>query len=64
MVDGHFDPLAYFGGFKILNFNIFGGFWKSDYFVGFEIYWIVLFIFIFSLFLEVRGVRGGDLGAY
>ena len=28
----------HFWGFKILNFNIFGGFLKSDYFLGYEIF--------------------------
>ena len=27
---------GYFGGFKILNFNIFGGFQKTEYFWGYE----------------------------
>ena len=25
---------SFFGGFKILNFNIFGGFQKNEYFLG------------------------------
>ena len=28
--------LGYFGGFKILNFNIFGDFLKTEYFWGYE----------------------------
>ena len=27
---------VHFGGFKILNFNIFGGFLKNEYFWGYE----------------------------
>ena len=31
---------GYFWGFKILNFNIFGGFQKTEYFGGMKILWI------------------------
>ena len=31
-----------FGGFKILNFNIFGGFQKNEYFLGYE-YFVDIF---------------------
>ena len=31
---------VYFFGFKILNFNIFGGFQKNRYFLGYELAYI------------------------
>ena len=43
MLFSHIRRLSPFFGFKILNFNIFGGFQKNEYFWGGnEILWIFL----------------------
>ena len=34
----------YFFGFKFLNFNIFGVFQKSEYFLGMKILWIIFWV--------------------
>ena len=36
----------HFWGFRILNFNIFGGFQKNDYFWGMKILWILFGVVI------------------
>ena len=41
LIFSHISGSAYFFGFKILNFNIFGGFQKNEYFLGgMKILWI------------------------
>ena len=59
-------------GFKILNFNIFGGFQKNEYFLGMMILWIFFwghhkiglvfgsFLCILCFFLKVE-VQNGDI---
>ena len=62
--------LGSFLGFKILNFNIFGGFQKNEYFWGYEdfvdIFWVITkldyikgpFQCIFGSFLKVKVQNG------
>ena len=56
--------LGYFGGFKILNFNIFGGFQKTEYFWGYEdfmdIFWVITkldYTMHFRVFSEGQGTK-------
>ena len=46
LIFSYIRRLGFFcGGFKILNFNIFGGFQKNEYFWGYEdfveIFWVI-----------------------
>ena len=41
---------GHFVGFKILNFNIFRGFQKNEYFCGYEDFVDIFFIFFFFFF--------------
>ena len=60
----------HFGGFKILNFNIFGGFQKYHYFLGYEDFvdislqnwtgFMGSFLYISGFFLKVN-VQDGDI---
>ena len=62
--------------FKILNFNIFGGFQKSEYFGGMQILWIFFgvitkldsikgsFLCILGSSLKVKIQNGGFLGCW
>ena len=38
LIFSHIHRLGTFFGFKILNFNIYGGFQKNEYFWGYEIF--------------------------
>ena len=58
---------GYFLGFKSLNFNIFGGFQKTEYFLGYEdfvdIFWghhkIGLYLEVISMHLRVKVQKEG-----
>ena len=43
LIFSHIRWLGLFFGFKILNFNILGGFQKNEYFWGVKILWIFFF---------------------
>ena len=69
MIFSYIRRLGFLGGFKILNFNIFWGFQKNNYFLWYEdfvdIFWgssqnEALFLFILGSFLKVM-VQNGDI---
>ena len=48
LIFSYIRRLWVFWGFKILNFNIFWGFQKNEYFLGIKMLWIFFFFFFFG----------------